>query len=78
MIMIPEDEEQNLSIEERVECVQEGIIQLAIEMAPLLAKLDRDVAEILESIKNIEIFNGATSAYLLKHVKYKKEEEGKQ
>ena len=78
MIMIPEDDEENLTVEERVECVQAGIIQMALELAPKFAKLDQDLAEIKVSIRNIEIFNGATSQYLLKHLKYKKEEEAKE
>ena len=73
MIMIPKDDEENLTIDQKLDCIMGSQIAMNLKME----ELEESLVDIEDSIKRIEFFMGATSQYLLKHLKYKKEEEAK-
>ena len=70
MIMLPKAKD-DLTIDQKLDSLAEGQIHITL-------KLEEDLIEIRDTFKNIEIFIGATSEYLLKHVKYAKKEDAKQ
>tara|TARA_R110002020_G_scaffold466137_1_gene688355 strand:- start:435 stop:656 length:222 start_codon:yes stop_codon:yes gene_type:complete len=72
MIMIPKTKD-DLTIDQKLDCIMASQITMNLKME----ELEESLIDIEDSIKRIEIFNGATSQYLLKHLKYKKEEEAK-
>ena len=64
MIMLPKAKD-DLTIDQKLDSLAEGQIHITLK----LEELEEDLIEIRDTFKNIEIFIGATSEYLLKHVK---------